>query len=429
MLVCFALHLFTVKPAWSGLPLQRVTKVSGTAAGDSRKLASGSFMLKLSLNRSGGKHGAEADAGGTALVFFRSDPVVSLGERLTLGAELSADEEYLQVMRSQKEGAVSMLRAEPVLFAYAEEGSLEREGWSSPLFALRAGLLRNIKSRCDALEPGAGGLFTALFTGCRDSLSASDSELFRKAGCSHILALSGMHLGIISGILLLLLRPLPGRKIAFFISCFFILAYLFLTGFGVSLVRAAVMYFFAGLSYAFYRKTSGLDVLMLSFIGVVVIDPASFYTVSFQLSFLAVGGIIIFTPLIARLLKPWLPAVISLPLACSVAAQLAVSPLLAYVFGSIYPAGLAAGIIIAPMVTVFIWTGIIYLCTALPIVSAAAGLLYRGIFKAASVSAEIPAVNAEGAVMETGIICAVLCIILFAYKLYRRKIDGVSGKL
>ena len=379
-ILCLGISRLAVNPAWSGLPLDSVASFRGRAVSDSRKLPSGSYILEMRLTRTADIHGAEAEAGGKVLVFFREDPQIFTGQLLRIEAGLSADEAYRSIMLIGHAGGTSLLQNEPVLSSFcsascgagcAERKAVERLGWHSAVFSGRAAVLRKIKQRCSELGPGAGGLFAALFTGCRDGLSGADTAMFRKAGCSHVLALSGMHLGIISGILLLLLKKLPGRKPAFIISCSVILFYLFLTGFGVSLVRAAVMYFFCGLSYALYRKQKAFDVLKITFIVTVCIMPATFYSLSFQLSFLAVGGIILFTPMLHRLLKPWFPAYLSLPLSCSAAAQLTVSPLLLKVFGLLYPAGLIAGIIIAPMVTVFICAGIMFLCTGFVPVAAA----------------------------------------------------------
>lgn len=429
LLLGMSFHYLAAEPPWSGLPLERTEIISGTAAADSRRTASGSYMLKLNLSRTANNHGAEADAGGAALVFFREDPQIFMGQELSMTASLSADDDYRLVMQRQRAGNYSVLANTPVFFAYSAVESISKEGWSSSVSSVRADVLRKIKKRCDELGPGAGGLFTALFTGSRDSMSSAESEMFRKAGCSHVLALSGMHLGIISAILLLLLRWLPGRKPAFFISCAAIALYLFLTGFGVSLVRAALMYFFVGISYAFYRKVKSTDVLMLTFVAAVIISPSSFYSLSFQLSFLAVGGIIVFMPIINRFLQPYLPSFLSLAVSCSIAAQIVVSPLLVKVFGVLYPAGLAAGIIIAPLVTVFIWVGIIYLVTGLSLAAAVEDIIYNAIFKTASFFAEIPSVGQNVSPAIVFVLCLVVCALLLSYRYYRSVADGISAEL
>ena len=426
-LITISFSFYAVKPAWCGIPHERVISFSGIAAADSRKLTSGGYILELELESVSAADGSSAEAGGRVLMFFRDDPAVSAGRRLSAESGLRLSDEYRNVLDTQRAGEISMLRDKPKFTANPVEESIVRAGWKTAAAELRAGVKDEISSRCEGLGEAPAGLFAALFTGSRDSLPAGDAETFRRAGCSHILALSGMHLGILSGIILLLLKPLPGRKPAFIISCIIITAYLYLTGFGVSLVRAALMYFFCGFAVVFYRQFRGTDVLLLSFTAAVIIAPQSFYTVSFQLSFLAVGGILVAAPVVNRVLKPYLPLPVSAALACSVGAQLLVTPLLLNVFGEIYPAGLIAGIIIAPMVTVFIWIGIIYLITGLGPLAAAASLLYRAVSVSARAASTFPAVDGGRFPFGITLFCAGIICMLVIYSLYRRKIDGLSG--
>lgn len=415
-------------PAWSGLSFTKVTAFQASALSDSRKLSSGSYLLEAELSRVSALNGASADAGGKILLFFNSDPKIYQGRILYISAGINASEQHTALISSQHLGGVSMLK-EPVHFTAAPSvDSIRRIGWVRHAEELRACAVSAIYARCTEMGPAAGSLFAALFTGCRDGLTAEETKTFRRAGCSHILALSGMHLGILSGIILLLLKPLPGRKTAFIISCIIFLCYLYLTGFGVSLVRAALMYFLCGAAMVFYRNFKAIDVLLLTFIITVLIDPSTFYTAAFRLSFLAVGGILLLSPILNRMLKPYLPKFLSLALAASIAAQLFVTPQLAALFGELFPAGLIAGIILAPMVTVFIWIGILFLITGWGFAAAAADGLYRLIFFTAGSAAALPSItvgDSRTAAVTAG--CAAILVSLILYSLYRRKIDGISG--
>ncbi|HAK46522.1 MAG TPA: hypothetical protein DCO79_11470 [Spirochaeta sp.] len=416
-------------PSWSGLPAARVVRLHGRAAADSRKLSSGSYMLELDLKVVEAGNGAIADAGGRTLLFFDKNPAVFAGRLISVDAALKISDTHNALMQRQRLSEASLLKDSAVFTANPRSGSLSRGGWSSPLAEYRAQLAGMIAARCNEMGPAAGGLFAALFSGNRDGLSVEESSIFRRAGCSHILALSGMHLGILSGIILLLLKPLPGRKVSFAVSCVIIFAYLFLTGFGISLVRAAVMYFCCGAAMVFYREFRGIDVLLLSFIVLVLIEPSSFYTAAFRLSFLAVGGIILAAPTVNRILRPYMPSFLRLPLSASIGAQLFVIPLLAQLFGEIYPAGLAAGIILAPLVTVFIWAGIIYLFSGLGAAAIAADLLYRLIFLIAGKASVLPSLSVEDDVAAVSIICGLIALALILFSLYRRRFNGISGKL
>ena len=408
------------------MPAGSVESVSGYAAADSRKLGSGGYLLEMQLRAVESGNGASADAGGRALLFFNYDPQIRRGRILSVETPLRLPDGYSEIMARQRLDDISPLKEELVFTGNPKQGAIKRGGWRSTPAQWRAIVADGIAERCNDMGPSAGGLFAALFSGCRDGLTVEESRVFRQAGCSHILALSGMHLGILSGIILLLLKPLPGRKPAFIVSCIIITAYLFLTGFGISLVRAAVMYGICGGAVIFYRKFRGLDVLLLSFVILVLVYPASFFTLAFQLSFIAVGGIIVTAPIIARLLRPILPSYLSLALAASIGAQLLVTPLLSNVFGELYPVGIAAGILIAPLVTVFIWIGIIYLVSGFGLAAKAADLLYRLVFLIAGRASGLPALDVSGYSWLVTSVCVLILIGLILYSLNWRRVNGLS---
>ena len=415
--------------SWIGLPVNSVSGLTVNSAADSRTVSGGRYLVEADIIRASDNRGASADGSGRVFLYFTGDPAVSAGEILRIQTTLHAEPAYEQYLRAQKVEGRSLLKEPLVFSAYPRAGSLERLGWKSRPYIIRASVMEAIRKRADRLDAGAGGLLMALLTGRRDGLSFYDRQMFREAGCSHILALSGMHLGIISAVILLLLRPIPGRKTAFVISCFLIFLYLFLTGFGTSIVRAAVMYFLFGLSRSFYRKSRGIDVLLLSFVIMLCIDPQSFYYLSFQLSFLAVGGIILLSPGISGLLQRWLPPVVCLPVAVSAAAQLAVIPLLLITFGVIYPAGTAAALIIAPFATLFIWTGIIFLVTGLDAVSFITELIYKAIYITAETASGFPSVRYSAGTVWLIPASAAAAVLILVYSSRRRRNAGLSVKL
>lgn len=384
-------------------------------------------MLAATLSEVSGRTGVRTEAGGNLLCFFTSNPDISKGEIITAETSLRQSPELAAALEAQDVSGLSMLKAPAALTAFPELGAMTRLGYSSAVLKLRASVLSRMKIRCSRMGEDAGGLLLALLIGQREGLSAEENRIFREAGCSHILALSGMHLGILSGIILLLLRPLPGRIPAFIISSVIVFLYIVLAGFGTSLVRAALMYFLFGLSRAFYRKTTGLDVLLLSFVILTAADPPAFYSLSFQLSFLAVGGIILLSPEINRLLKSWLPAGLRLPLAVSASAQLFVLPLLLWTFGVYYPAGLVAGIIMTPLVTLFIWAGLFFLLTGLSAVSIFSDLIYKAICRTAYTAAAVPSISFEESAFWFVPLVAGLTILLAVYSIRRRSANGISG--
>jgi len=174
------------------------------------------------------------------------------------------------------------------------------------------------------------------------------------------------------------------------------------------------MYLPASLAMLRGRRLNLLTVLSISFIGVLVIDPGSLETLSFQLSFAALSGIGLLSGPIALRLQRWVPSQVAPVLAASLAAQLATAPFLAASFGVLHPVGLVSSLVLVPLVTAFLWVGIFAWAMLYAIsLSAASGLstsralidigaavlrwvpqrLYRAINTAAELFATAPALE------------------------------------
>lgn len=255
---------------------------------------------------------------------------------------------------------------------------LVAHGRGDPILALgysvREGLFRFI----DRYLPRHSGLLKALLFGERGYLEEGLEEQFRDAGVAHVLAVSGLHLGIILGLFWLILRRLRLSAGISYASLIPIVAfYLLLVGFRVSLLRAAVMFAFLGLGLVLaerglilrrwadpYQSLSAAALVILGW------NPQALFDVSFQLSFSATLGIIFFLPRLEglkplKLIRPrWLRGL----LAVSLAAQLGVIPAVAWHFQRLYLLVILANLAVIPLVTVALWGGIgfILLGLALP---------------------------------------------------------------
>ena len=114
-----------------------------------------------------------------------------------------------------------------------------------------------------------------------------------------------------------------------------------------------------------------------------LLHPHYAFDLSFQLSFLSLAGILILGPLLHRLWQPYLPAFLGWTLGASLSAQIATAPLVFYHFGAIYPVGVAAAVLLIPLVGIFLGAGILFVVFSfLPIplggwIGEVLGLLYR----------------------------------------------------
>jgi competence protein ComEC len=280
-----------------------------------------------------------------------------------------------------------------------------------------------------------GGLASALILGVKDDLDSAVSELFRVAGCSHVLALSGMHLAIVSALVAFLLKKPLGLRPAAVAGAFFILLYVYVVGPQPSLVRAAIMYLLgtAAILGAFPRQP--LPLLGLAFLIQIVLDPPSGKTLSFILSYLALGGILITGEAFHDLFRGKLPEAAGQPLAASLGAFIATAAVSVAAFGVLWPGGIAAGLVIVPLSTLFMilaiaFLGVSFLLPPLagllagPLALALSGL-YELLGAAASLASWIPGISGVSPAL-VGVLSLVLALgipyIQARYARWREKI-------
>ncbi|MDE7411623.1 MAG: ComEC family competence protein [Paramuribaculum sp.] len=137
----------------------------------------------------------------------------------------------------------------------------------------------------------------ALITGDTTDLSFSTRQSFQKAGLAHILALSGLHVGIITIILSLALWPLYAighQKIRSVIIMTVLWGYCIITGFSPSVTRAVIMASILITGTLLHRRVSALNSLCAAALIILMFDPRAVISIGFQMSFAAVAAILIF---------------------------------------------------------------------------------------------------------------------------------------
>jgi competence protein ComEC len=223
--------------------------------------------------------------------------------------------------------------------------------------SLRNAILSRLKSKT------WGGLAAALLLGTRENLESALAHSFRDAGLSHILALSGMHLAFLSAMLAFILKKPLGKKGALTAGLVFIVLYVFLVGPQPSLVRAAIMYGLGSFLVLSGSIRQPLALLGAAFLIQIFWDPLSAYSISFILSYLALGGILVLSGYIEVLLKGRFPTYPAAGFAASMGAFLGTAPAVTFFFGILRPAGLFAGLIAAPLSGIFMALSLLWLGT------------------------------------------------------------------
>ncbi len=217
-----------------------------------------------------------------------------------------------------------------------------------------------------------GGLARALILGDRGRLAPGDRDLFRATGQAHLLAVSGLHVGLLLGGLLLVLRAL-GLPLAFTWIAGLTTAALYVpfAGSPPSAVRAglaAAAWFIAAL---LARRPESLAILALIALVVLVRWPSSLQSVSFQLSFAAVTSILVLSTRIRSLLVRPRPVIVGLlppkrapvrtSLAVSLAAWLGTAPFIATYIGRLCPAAAFIALPAIPITAVILGSGFVLL--------------------------------------------------------------------
>lgn len=201
----------------------------------------------------------------------------------------------------------------------------------------------------------------ALTLGYRAELDRETINSFSSTGAMHVLAVSGLHVGLIYFILGFFLAPLKRAKIGRFLfpalMIAFLWSYAFITGFSPSVQRATVMFTFIVLGDVLRRPVNIFNSLTASALVLILLNPDVIFEVGFQLSYLAVFGIVLIQPKLSKLFEiknKFLKAVWDL-LTVSIAAQLATFPLGLFYFNQFPNFFWLSNFFVIPGATLIIW--------------------------------------------------------------------------
>jgi len=221
-------------------------------------------------------------------------------------------------------------------------------------FSARQDLL-GLLARAGGAE--AAPLLEALLVGVRDQLDSAVARRFQAAGCAHILALSGQHLGVLTLMLGCLLTPLLGKRVGNYASCLLIAVYVWLVGAGPSVLRAGLMFGLASLAKELDRPQPQYVYLCGAFAISLAAAPDSVHSLSFILSYLAVAGITLYAGGFALWLKRWLPPIVAGATGLGMAAFFATAPLGLVALGSLNPFSIITSTVAGPLTAALLWAG------------------------------------------------------------------------
>lgn len=223
------------------------------------------------------------------------------------------------------------------------------------------------KIRDSGFTTSQSALIEALILGQRSSLSEETYTNFIDAGVVHILAVSGLHVGILLLLLLSFLRPvqfLPqGKLLQAGLAVLVLWMYAFVTGLSPSVLRAVTMFSFLSFGISLKRRVFSINMLCLSALVLLIYNPQFIYQVGFQLSYAAVFSILVFQKKIYEWFtfktlffdKLWQISSVTL------SAQLGVLPLSLYYFHQFPGLFFVSNLLIIPFLGIILGTGVVLL--------------------------------------------------------------------
>jgi len=313
-------------------------------------------------------NGETKKVSGAALITVGRYPAYHYGDVLELSGELKApsqspDFDYKSYL--EHEGIYSVVYY-PVVEVLDRGQGVRPLQW---IYALRDRLSASLSR---ALPEPQGSLGQAILLGIRSNVPDSLYQAFSRTGTAHLLAISGLHMSIIIAMFLSLGIMLFGRRRSIYVWLTLGLTWLYvvLAGMNPPIVRAAIMGSLLLIGEYLGRQNSGIIALAFAAAVMVGIQPGLLWSVSFQLSFLSMVGLVLFFPYfqawgrrgvaaVFRNKQPLVNAggIISDLFAAGLAAVIAVSPLIAYNFGVVSLVSLPATFFSLPALPFIMVTG------------------------------------------------------------------------
>lgn len=346
-----------------------VVQVQGVVASELRKkeMFRGQ-KISFELDVRGLKTGDfEGPAAGRILVYCYRDPGCVYGDEVTLSGRLVRPYDF---SRNPKFSYRKYLRRRGIYFILnVKKDSFVRVTARHRGHPLRQGMvtlrqrLRDILK--DHLSPAEYGVMQAVLIGDRSAIPPALHRIFVQTGTAHVLAISGLHVGIVAGLIVVLLRLLPVPVTGqYLLTMLFLAGYVGVTGARPSVVRAAVMagVFLSG--FLVERETDGLNSLSWAAFLILLLNPNALFDIGFQLSFLSVMTIILFYPSIVRRFFHGAPGkggkaarLIGRSFAVSFSAWAGVAGLIAYYFDIVTPVTILANLLVVPLMTILVVLG------------------------------------------------------------------------
>ncbi len=209
------------------------------------------------------------------------------------------------------------------------------------------------------LRGNALAVASAVSLGEKRALSDDLREVYSTSGVSHVLAVSGLHVGIMCWFLYLLFPAFLFRRAEWLrqlLVMAILWAYAYAIGLPVSITRTLVMFSIVALCRAAERETSALNSLGIAAAIMLTVHPSSLFDMSFQLSFSAVFFIVVLTPILLEIYEPRNPVGLYVwrVMTLSLSAQIGTAPIIMYHFSGFSTYVMLANLVVVPVMFVIV---------------------------------------------------------------------------
>lgn len=229
----------------------------------------------------------------------------------------------------------------------------------------------NIKLKKAQFKPDELSIINALLLGQRQDISEEIYNNYKNSGAIHILAVSGLHVGIVLLLLSSVFKPIEylkhGKVIKVILILFILWGFAIIAGLSASVTRAVTMFSIVAIAMHWNRPTNVYNTLAISVFILLLIKPMFIFDVGFQLSYLAVIAIVAIQPLLYKLWKPKFKPIDFLwkIFTVTIAAQFGVVPISLYYFHQFPSLFFISNLVIIPFLGIILAFGIIVIFLAL----------------------------------------------------------------
>lgn len=302
------------------------------------------------------KYRARAPDGWSAYLYFPRVTPLTVGSQITIEAKLEPivnDDNYPKSKILAAKDRVFALSFQPKIMAIKPA---ELSIWTQILLRSRQRFDRTIQGLFS--EP-SGSLIAGIIVGLKNDIPTDLVNEFKTTGLSHIIAVSGFNITIVMDLFTRFTRRF-GQRANFCLSWGAIIFFIFFTGASASVIRAGLLAGLFVLARTIGRQGAIFRLILATAVMMTVQNPLILrYDIGFQLSFMAMLGLVLFATRIETLLQTWpIPTWLKQTISATLAAQLTTTPVIIHYFHNLSLYSLPANILVVPLIPLLTIFGI-----------------------------------------------------------------------